>query len=65
MEGFFVRFYRITLGAVGNRFKGSKEGKLLGVEVTSSNTVPVKGRRETGCFEDTVVRFTNGSEFRV
>lgn len=54
---------RIFVGAVENRFKGSKENKLLGVEVTSVNTV--SSRRETGCFEDIMVRFTNGSEFRV
>lgn len=62
--GIFHRCYRITLVAMGNRFKGSKDNKLLGVEVTSANTVPAKGRTETGCSEDRVVRFTNGSRVR-
>lgn len=35
----FLRSYRITLGAMGNRFKGSKENKLLGVEVMSAITL--------------------------
>lgn len=35
----FLRFHRITLGAMGNRFKGSKENKLLGVEVMSAITL--------------------------
>lgn len=41
-DGIFLRRYRITLAAMGNRYKGRKDTELLGIEVISANIVPSK-----------------------